>query len=67
MVHFGLASNNPDMDAPLGPQEEGGPPVPSGNDILQIWDCFKKLGKAAGTTTVDDKGVTVSHWIMVAE
>lgn len=62
-VHYGLVANERDLDEPLG--MGGDFTFPSGNDILEMWDCFAKLGKCAGTTTVDKKDVTVSHWIWV--
>lgn len=65
-VQYGLSMTNDDLQQPLGPPQ-GEVPVPTGSDVLQIWDTFKKLGKAAGTTTIDKNDVTVSHWIWVGE
>lgn len=65
-VHYGLSLRDADMDQQLFPVE-GDVPAPTGSDILQIWDCFRKLGKAAGTTVVGKDGVTVSRWIWVEE
>ena len=64
-VHYGLANGGRELDEPLGPAGEV--PVPSGSDILEIWDCFNKLGKCAGTTSIEKNDVTVSHWIWVGE
>ncbi len=64
-VQYNLANTGMELDEPLGPATEA--PVPTGSDLLEIWDCFAKLGKCAGTTTVDKNGVTVSHWIWVGE
>ncbi len=64
-IQYGLANAPVEMDQPLVPA--GDVPVPSGNDILEMWDCLNKLGKSAGTTTVDKSGVTISHWIWVGE
>ncbi|MFO1066535.1 MAG: hypothetical protein U0892_21965 [Pirellulales bacterium] len=61
-VRYSLTTATGDLSQPLG-QAEAGAPVPTGDDVLQIWDCFRKLGKAAGTTVIDDEGVTVSHWL----
>ncbi|MCC6507783.1 MAG: hypothetical protein IT423_01650 [Pirellulaceae bacterium] len=65
-VHYALTNVNEDLDQPLGPSEND-IPVPTGTDVLLMWDCFKKLGKCAGTTVVDKNDVTVSHWIWVGE
>ena len=65
-VHYGLVSTGAEMDQPLAPGQDGAP-VPSGSDILQIWDTFKKFGKCAGTTVIDKDDVTVSHWIWIGE
>lgn len=62
-IHYGLVADNRDMEEPF--DASGDVPTPSGNDILKMWDCLDKLGKSAGTTVVDKKGVTVSHWIWV--
>ena len=64
-VHYGLVNSNEDLDQPLAPGGEA--PVPSGSEILEIWDCFSKLGQLAGTTMVDKNNVSVSHWIWVGE
>ena len=65
-VHYGLTMSGQDLEEPLAPSR-GGAPVPSGADILQIWDTFEKFGKSAGTTVIDQDDVTVSHWIWVGE
>lgn len=65
-VHYGLSLSGKDLDEPLGPGQAGAP-VPTGADILQMWDTFKKFGKVAGTTVIDQDDVTVSHWIWVGE
>jgi hypothetical protein len=65
-VHYGLSMSGPDLEVPLAPSQ-GGAPVPSGADILQIWDTFKKFGNSAGTTVIDQDDVTVSHWIWIGE
>ncbi len=65
-VHYALAIQGRPLDEPIM-DAPAGAPVPTGSDLLQIWDTFKKLGKAAGTTVIDENDVTVSHWIWVAE
>lgn len=65
-VRYGLSMSGKDLEEPLG-VGQGGAPVPTGADVLQIWDTFKKFGKSAGTTVIDDDDVTVSHWIWVGE
>lgn len=65
-VHYGLAASGKELNEPLGPST-GDAPVPTGADILQIWDTFNRFGKAAGTTVIDKDDVTVSHWIWVAQ
>ena len=44
------------------PLEEGPGPIPSGQDILDIWDCFPSAGHMSSTTHVDDSGRTVTKW-----
>ncbi len=63
-LNYGLELTVGDLDAPLA--EDSGP-VPTGNDILQIWDCLGSLGKAAATTVIDEDGVTVVRWVWVEE
>ena len=60
---FGLSSSGMPLDEPL---TEAPLPVPSGNDILKIWDCFSAAGIAAGTATVDDSGPTIARWVWVS-
>lgn len=63
-LEFGLSAANPDMDQPLS-NDPG--PIPTGNDVLQIWDCFTSLGKAAATVTVSNSGPTATRWVWVAQ
>ncbi len=63
-LNYGLEISIGDLDAPLA--EDRGP-VPSGNDVLQMWDCLTALGKAATTTVIDDEGVTIVRWVWVGE
>ena len=65
-LHYGLSLSGRELNEPLAPGANGAP-VPTGNDLLEIWDTFKKLGKTAGTTVLDEEGVTTSHWIWVTE
>ena len=52
------------LNTPLSP-EEG--PIPTGNDIVQIWECLSSLGKVAATSVVDEDGATQSRWVWVGE
>jgi hypothetical protein len=63
-VKFGLSLTGQPLDEPLFPQPG---PIPTGNDILQIWDCMSAMGKAAGTVTVGADGPNVSRWVWVSE
>ncbi len=63
-IEYGLTLNYPSLDDPVAAAPG---PVPTGNDILQIWDCFTAAGKAAGTTTVSEDGPIVSRWIWIGE
>jgi hypothetical protein len=53
-----------DLDSPIA--EDNGP-VPTGNDILQMWDCLSAFGKTASTTVIDEAGATVVRWVWVGE
>ncbi len=64
-ITFALVSANGDLDEPLQPEDDF--PVPTGNDILRIWDCFHAFGKIAGTSIVDASHATVSRWVWVSE
>jgi hypothetical protein len=61
-ILYGLSFTGMPLDEPF---TQAPVPVPSANDLLQIWDCFSSAGIAAGTTRVDDKGPTVSRWVWV--
>lgn len=63
-AEYGLSMTGMPLDAPLSDQPG---PIPTGNDLLQIWDCLQALGKVAASTTVTEEGVTVSHWIWLGE
>lgn len=65
-VHYALTTSGKELSEPLAPAT-GEAPIPTGSDILQIWDTFDRFGKAAGTTVIDQDDVTVSHWIWVAQ
>lgn len=61
-ISYGLEMTYGDLDLPVA--EDNGP-VPTGNDVLQIWDCLASLGKTASTTTISDDGVSISRWVWV--
>ncbi len=61
-IQYAMALNDVPLDEPIFP---GTGPVPTGNDILQIWDCFSSAGIAAGTSTIDNDGPNISRWVWV--
>ncbi len=61
---YGFQIATGDLEAPLGSAEG---PVPTGNDIIQIWNCLMSLGKIAATSTVDEDGATITRWVWVGE
>lgn len=63
-VEYGLTIEGKALSDPL---EEGPGPIPTGQDILDIWDCFSSAGHMSATTHVNDKGVTVTKWTWVCE
>lgn len=62
-LHYGISLSGKPLDEPL---LEAPLPVPSGGDLLQIWDCFSTAGVATGTLTIDDDGPDVSRWVWVS-
>ena len=63
-LSFGFQIVIGDLDTPLPvPFNDG--PIPTGGDIVQIWECLASLGKIAATTVIDDDGITVSRWVWV--
>lgn len=62
-IMYGLAISGMPLDDPLLPVEG---PVPSGNDVLQIWDTFSAAGIAAATVSVGDDGPTVTRSVWVS-
>jgi hypothetical protein len=60
---YGMYIGGMSLDQPLAPVEG---PIPTGNDVLQIWDTFTAAGIAAATATIDDVGPTVVHWVWVS-
>ncbi len=62
-AEFGILSSTGSLDQPLSP-EQG--PIPTGNDVLQIWDCLTSLGKFVGTAKVLDNGVE-SRWVWIEQ
>lgn len=63
-IEFGLSVADIGMEDPIAPVNG---PIPTGSDILQIWDCFTSLGQAASTMTVSDSGPTKTRWVWVEE
>lgn len=61
---YGFQLTMGDLDTPLSPDEG---PIPTGNDIVQIWECMTAFGKVAATSVVDDEGGTQSRWVWVGE
>ena len=62
-IIYGFSVSGMPLDQPLAPMEG---PIPSGNDVLQIWDTFSAAGVAAATVSIDDNGPTVSRWVWVS-
>lgn len=60
---FGISLAGMPLNEPLFPAEG---PVPTGNDLLQIWDTFSAAGIAAATASVGDGEPTVMHWVWVS-
>ncbi len=58
-VEYGFAVNEMGLDSPLA---EGNGPIPTPNDVLQIWDTLTELGQAQGTATINADGDTISRW-----
>ncbi len=63
-IRYGLSFSGVPLDEPLYPAPAP-VPVPSGNDLLQIWDCFSSAGIAAGTATIHSDGPNISRWVWV--
>lgn len=63
-IEYGLSMSGRPMDEPLAPAQG---PIPTGHDVLQIWDCLNSAGKAASTVTVNENGPTVTRWVWVGE
>ena len=62
-IIYGFSASGTPLDQPLAPMEG---PVPSGNDVLQIWDTFSAAGVAAVTVSTEDNGPTVTRWVWVS-
>lgn len=60
---FGISLAGKPLDEPLF---EAAGPVPTGNDMLQIWDTFSAAGIAAATASVGEDGPTVMRWVWVS-
>lgn len=62
-IMYGFSMSGIPLDQPLAPVEG---PVPSGSDLLQIWDTFSAAGVAATTVSIDDNGPTIARWVWVS-
>ncbi|MCA9157440.1 MAG: hypothetical protein KDA72_03890 [Planctomycetales bacterium] len=62
-IMYGFSMSGMPLNQPLAPADG---PVPSANDLLQIWDTFSAAGVAAATVSTDDSGPTVAHWVWVS-
>lgn len=60
-AEMGMQANLPNLDAPVAPGEG---PIPTGNDILEIWDCLTSLGKVVGSMDATDDAV-VTRWVWI--
>ncbi len=63
-LEFGLTLTGQELSEPLMP---GPGPVPTGDDVLQIWDCFASAGKTAATIAINQENATVTRWVWVSE
>jgi len=63
-LKFGFQIAVGDLDTPVS-MSDG--PIPTGGEIVQIWECLNSLGKIATTTVIDDDSVTVSRWVWVGQ
>ena len=63
-LEFGFQLALGDLDTPVS-MNDG--PIPTGAEIVQIWECLSSLGKIAATTVIDEEGVTVSRWVWVGQ
>ncbi len=63
-LNFGFEVALGDLNSPVSPGEG---PIPTGGDIVQIWECLSSLGKIATTTVIDEDEVTVSRWVWVGQ
>ncbi len=65
-VKYGLMMTGVPLDEPF-PTPPSPFTIPSGNDLLQIWDCFTAAGKSAGTMQVDENGPSIARWVWVSQ
>lgn len=63
-IRYAILTQIEDLETPLA-VDNG--PVPTGNDVLQIWKCLTSLGKSATTTVIDATGTSVTRWAWVGE
>jgi hypothetical protein len=63
-LEFGIQTVMGDLNTPVS-MSDG--PIPTGDDVVQIWECLTSLGKVAATTVIDEDGVTVSRWVWVSQ
>ncbi len=63
-LDFGFQIALGDLDTPVAPSDG---PIPTGGEIIQIWECLSSLGKLATTTVIEEEGTTVSRWVWVGQ
>ena len=60
-LEFGLSLTGEELDSPV--TDADGAPVPTGNEILEIFDCLEELGEVQSSVTVDEtSGASISRW-----
>lgn len=64
-IRYGLTTFSGDLEEPLA--ERGDVPIPTGTEVLEIWDCFHRLGRTTGTTHINDDGSSFSRWVWVGK
>ena len=62
-LSYGISLAGVPLNEPLAPVDG---PVPTGNDLLQIWDTFSAAGIAAATVSAPDAGPMVARWVWVS-
>lgn len=63
-AEYGLMMSGKGLDEPLA---DAPGPIPTGKDVLEMWDCLSSAGIAASTTTIQDDQSSVTRWIWTGE